>query len=170
MSSRRGVIGLDRGHLEDLSEKYRRMIQLRCEHARGMHPASRELLRELATSFPGVLSELDTMDLGEIVARARALDAAREEGRVEPWMAEVFAFHRALRAALALRREPTLGLDELRASHGSFLDEPFVAAVTAKTTRRMVPVVLEAVARWTEGDPIEVAQRILPRRRRRPPS
>ncbi len=168
MSLRRGAIGLEAAHLDDLSDKYRRMQRLRRAHARGMEPAPRGVLRELSSAYPGVLAELDSIESDELEARARALDVAREAGTLEPWMAEVFAFHRALKAALALKRDPALDLSALRERYGSFLDARFVAAVTAKDARRMVPVVLDAVARWTETDVAEVALRILPRRRNRP--
>ncbi len=170
MKSHDRPIGLEAAHLESLSEKYRRMLWLRGAHGRGMEPAPRHILRELSSAFPGALSELDSMESEELEARARALETARETGAPEPWMVEVFAFHRALQAALALKRDPSIPLSELRDRFGTFIDAPFVAALTAKGARRMLPVVLDSVARWTRQDVTEVAPRILPRRRQRPRS
>ena len=160
--------------LERLADKYRTLGELRRAHARGMPPADTRALRALAHAFPGALNELDTMETAEIDQRAADLRHACETGQVAPWMIFVYAFHTALREALRLKRaraflQPEGAADTvaaLQARLGLPVDQAFLDAIRSPGRRRLVPVVIDAIARWTGSPPDEIGRILRPRRRR----
>lgn len=91
--------------LAELLRKYVALRNLRT----ASDVAERAWLRELATEFPGALRELDCLPLASIEARITGLQAALAGGNVEPWMRWMSAYHRRLRAALALKRAAPRG-------------------------------------------------------------
>jgi len=160
--------------LERLADKYKTLGELRRAHARGMPQAETRALRALARAFPGALNELDTMETAEIDQRAADLRVACETGEVAPWMTFVYAFHTALREALRLKRagaflEPPAAsytTATLQARLGLPIDDAFLDAIRSPARGRLVPVVIDAVARWTGSTPDEVGRVLRPRRRR----
>lgn len=151
--------------LARLAYKYTTMGRLRRDHARGMSEAPREELRALSREFPGALAELDTMESSEIDDRAQALSLAALGGDVAPWMIYVFAYHAGLRESLRARKTHD-SLEARSARSGLPIDEPFVACAKVRPKGRVVPSVLEAIARWTGHDLDAITHAVLPRRRK----
>src|SRR5262249_24293508 len=75
--SQRVQQGRGRRVAADLARKYRVMLELRAANAGN---ESRAELRALATGFPGVLRELDSMAAGEIARRPGACERAAAGG------------------------------------------------------------------------------------------
>jgi hypothetical protein len=102
--------GLSREALLELRAKYAEMIRLREHHARAKAEGTEEPhaprdMAKLAARFPGALREIDRLELGEIHARMRALEAAaKDASRAETWMRAMTLFHTYARGALAAKR------------------------------------------------------------------
>lgn len=162
---------LDERALSALVEKYRAMVALRLSHARGMPSATREELQRLATAFPGALAELDRLPTTELLDRLTAVEEAAREGSAQRWMLYVFAFHAALREALLARGQRGEGrrtaLEERRANAAVPIDEELIMAVERPPGGRLVPAIIEAVARWTGGDAKDIDAIVRPPRRPR---
>ncbi len=96
-----------RGTLEQLRFKYGEMLSMRLEHDSGVEdPArARQRMASLAAVFPGVLREIDDLELAVIRERIGRLDAALSgEGDVERWMEAIGLFHALARGALHAKR------------------------------------------------------------------
>jgi hypothetical protein len=93
-----------RSDLIALARKYRTLSELRRATFQLTSFDERRLARQLAREFPGALRELDIMPLAEIERRADALAAAARGGPAEAWMEWMVAYHRTMRAALAIQR------------------------------------------------------------------
>jgi len=90
--------------LDALIDKYRRMREMRADHARGGDDEAPARMRALAADFPGALREIDRLPMATIEARLDALDAARAGGAVPGWAPPLAAFHGWMRALLRLKR------------------------------------------------------------------
>lgn len=165
---------LSRGDLEALARKYQILGDLRRARERGEGVAPRELLRDLASEFPGALNELDTLPLGEIDRRADRIEAALRGEPPEPWIAWLSGYHALFRAALAIkllsaRAHP---LDAERAGQlvaraksraggaALYIDEAFVRGVANPPGGRVNTVVFERLSA-VFGEPPAVIQRAL---------
>lgn len=117
-----------------LARKYATLAALRRAYDATREVATREVLRALATEFPGALRELDMLSLAEIDRRAEVLT----DGPEEPWMPWMLAYHGLMRSLLALK---------LAAARGAEVT-PEIASRTASeiTFRTGVSVSAEAVA------------------------
>ncbi len=157
--------------LRGLAAKYRRLSALGAE-------TSKDDLRAVANEFPGALRELDTLGAPELTRRADATESAAAGGPLEPWMAWIWAYHRLMRATLALkrslgRRRPLAAdLDRLAAQAtelaGFPLDGPFVHAVVRPPQRRLAVVVLERLAALYGIPATTIATALFPIRRPSP--
>lgn len=133
-----------------LGAKYQEILVLRDLHVADADPPDvRDRLRALASRYPGALRELDRSDRTEIVARLAALDAVLGGAPLEPWMLATDRVHRWLRVALRRRH-----------------------VFRGRTVRgRIVPVILEVVARELGLRASEVADLVDPARASaRPPA
>jgi hypothetical protein len=96
--------------LDDLREKYARMLVLREAHERarrgdGAEPEPTRAMSALAARWPGALRELDDLPSGVLQQRIAALTAARDGAAdVAPWMRAQHAFHAKARGALVAKR------------------------------------------------------------------
>jgi hypothetical protein len=170
--------------LRQLAEKYRALAELRAHRdqtpeldPRG--PATRAALRALAESHPGCLRELDTLGAPEIERRARAASAAADGQPLEPWMAWIWAYHRLMRASLAIKRR--LGRARLREGAplaallteaeqiaGWPLSASFIHAVARPPQRRLGVVVLDLLGELYEDSPRVISETLFPPRRPSP--
>lgn len=168
-----------REDLERLAIKYRLLARLRREKAAGAPPPPKATFVALADEFPGALRELDALPLDEIDRRAAALERAARTGDessvVEPWMTWLAAWHRTLRAALAVKRrlrnggapstERMASLVALASDLAALpLDEAFVLAVARPPRGRLEAVVEAELVRRLGPDGADSR----PRRRRSP--
>ncbi|MBI5517732.1 MAG: hypothetical protein HY909_28430 [Deltaproteobacteria bacterium] len=148
-----------REELLALAGKYDTLLALRGAHDATGEVAPREVLRALAARFPGALRELDRLPLEVLSRRAGALREAAVTGDPAAWMRWLWAFHGALRGALAARRAAgrargevgpdALGRLATEASRaaGMALSEGFVRDVCALPGGRLTAVAW----RWVEA-------------------
>jgi hypothetical protein len=152
-----------------LRDKYREMLALRVEHARGDAEDPRPRMRSLARSFPGALRELDELPLERIEQRLRELDDALAAGAPFPqWIALQVGYHAWMRAALRVKRlsrgrrgaELDAVLRELAALDADpsepQLDRAAVALVLDPPGGRLGPWVVAEVARSAAVEPRSV--------------
>jgi hypothetical protein len=96
--------------LDDLREKYARILALREAHERaqrgdGAEPDPTRAMGALAARWPGALRELDDLPRDVLEQRVAALAAARDGAAdVAPWMRAQHAFHASARGALVAKR------------------------------------------------------------------
>jgi hypothetical protein len=170
--------------LRALAEKYRALAELRAHRdlspaADPRAPGSRAALRTLAERHPGCLRELDTLGAAAIEQRAAAAAAAADGGALETWMAWIWAYHRLMRASLAVKR--LLGRGRLREGAplaallaeaervaGWPLDASFVRAVADPPQRRLGVVVLNLLGELYGDAPSAIGDVLFPKRRPSP--
>jgi len=168
----------DAADLLELAEKYQALAGLRAQRDGSTTQASRATLRALADRHPGCLRELDTLGPVEIDRRAQAARAAAAGGPREPWMAWIWAYHRLMRATLAVKRAIGRGqpradelqalVNEARRIAGFALDTGFVLAVASPPQRRIGVVVLHLLAELFATPAAAIAQNLFPPRRPSP--
>ena len=166
--------------LLELAEKYRALAALRARRDAAGEPdrarEARAALRALAERHPGCLRELDTLGGAEIARRAQAAAAAGAGGPGEPWMTWIWAYHRLMRAALAIKRAVGGGpapereqraalAAEASAAAGWAIDVDFVTAAARPAQGRLGPVVLRRLAALYEVPAAEVSAALFPARR-----
>jgi hypothetical protein len=81
-----------------LTDKYRRMLELRARLTGPLDARDRATLKQLAREYPGALRELDSLPTDEIERRL----AACERGG-EPWLDWMQRYHTLMRAALRIK-------------------------------------------------------------------
>ena len=164
-----------------LRDKYREMLALRSEHARGESHAPQPRMRALARRFPGALRELDELPLELIEERLRSLDEALAHGppfAATPWIGLQVGYHAWMRAALHVKRlsrgrrgdalEAVLSELEAAQREASSTDDPeapqldraAVSVILQPPGGRLGPWVLGQVARLAGVDP-ETVRRAL---------
>jgi hypothetical protein len=164
--------------LAELAAKYERLAELRREKERDGTVPERAVFKALATRFPGVLNELDTLTLGEIDTRAEALDAAARGAAIEPWMAWIHGYHALLRAALGIKARTARSreiaparvhslADDASREAGLEIDAAFVRAVVRPAGGRILPVVYARLAVEHGVTADAIADALFPRRRAR---
>lgn len=145
--------------------------------------ALREKLAALAREFPGCLRELDTLGAEELARRAEVADAAVRGTPEERWMAWISAYHRLMRATLAIKPamaqdkgkrkttdDETLAALARQVSEASEVpvDAAFVRAVGAPPEGRLGILVMRALAAHFHTTALEIAATLFPPRRPRP--
>lgn len=134
--------------VDDLRRKYDLLVELR----EGKRPGGRDVLRALATEFPGALRELDAMPLEALRTRRAAVDESPPPG----WIAWIAAYHGLMRVTLALKRAVPARADlegsrvtalaaAASGAWGEALDEAFVRAVQRPPRGRLGPLVFDAL-------------------------
>jgi hypothetical protein len=100
-------VGVSRGAIGGLRDKYAQMLAMRLAHEAGDEDEAqvRTLMAAIASRFPGALREIDDLELAVIRDRIHQLDAVLGGGvPVEPWMEAVALFHELARGALCAKR------------------------------------------------------------------
>jgi hypothetical protein len=164
--------------LQELAAKYAALVVLRQARDHGDDPHPSETLRDLSTSFPGSLRELDTLGLTELRRRAATTLAAAQGAAPEPWMAWILAFHRLLSAALLIKRAagsrhgPTIGQVTREALLGEAsqlarmpVELHLFEAFVHPPGGRLAPLVLQEIALRFAVPLDEVVRTLFPSRR-----
>jgi hypothetical protein len=147
-------------HLGPLREKYLELLRLREEHRGGSAADPRARLAALAARFPGALRQIDRLTMDTIEARLFALDRAIEKGAPAPrWARLEIAYHGRMRATLRVKgavRGVTDEAEALRCAAAAWareadeprerLDSEALSQIRSPKSRRLHPMVLEAVA------------------------
>lgn len=161
-----------------LLRKYRQLAAWRRARDRDPEGAvDRAELRALALEFPGALRELDTLGEAELDRRIRRLEAAADDATVDNWMVWIGAYHRWMRAALAVKAglagrrridETTRQslADAARQAAGTSVDDGFVDAVAAPPQGRLSRLVLSHIARTFDAPVAMLSDALFPGRRR----
>jgi hypothetical protein len=171
--------------LRALGRKYRTLASWRrardAEAGGGGGVADRGALRELAAEFPGALRELDVLGIGEIERRVRVLEGTvgwDGDGDKEEWIEWIWAYHRLMRVALAVRRIAGKGAvtaknaselaTRISAEEGIAVEAELVVMMARPPGGRLAVVVLRELGRRFDVPAARIAATLFPPRRASP--